>query len=564
MKQTYSLLIFLLISLFSFNKTSAQTNDSTLTDSATNEIAVTDTGKKTMNNLSDYVILGKDSLFQVKTDLGPYSPQDRVEIINKRLYNLSELGNELNPELFTISESNNYSIISYKDFPILSIGEADAKIENQTRDDLAQEYTQILKDAFEKKIKKDSFSTWAHKIGYTVLAFIGLFVIFYLLNKLFAFVNKKLIAYETGIKRKRKNALKYLFPNKSGNIFLVFSKITKIALIILILVLYLPLLFSFLPWTEKLVHQFYLFISTPVKLIIKGFIHFIPNIFFIVIIYLIARYIIKVTTYISEEVAEGRLKFKGFHKDWARPTFKLFKIIIYAFTLVFMFPYLPGSDSKAFQGVSIFLGILFSLGSTSAISNIVAGIVITYMRPFIIGDRVKIGETVGDVVEKNLLVTRLKTVKNEDITIPNATIINTHLWNYSKNASTIGIILHPTVTIGYNVPSEKVTELLLNAAKNTKNLTRDFKPFVLQKNLSDYYVEYELNVYTKQPKKMAHFYSELNKTILDEFNKAGIEILSPRYSAVRDGNASTIPEEPKPAENPVEKVIDKITGKEKT
>jgi small-conductance mechanosensitive channel len=229
-----------------------------------------------------------------------------------------------------------------------------------------------------------------------------------------------------------------------------------------------------------------------------------------------------------------------------------------------MFPYLPGSDSKAFQGVSIFLGILFSLGSTSAISNIVAGIVITYMRPFIIGDRVKIGETVGDVVEKNLLVTRLKTVKNEDITIPNATIINTHLWNYSKNASTIGIILHPTVTIGYNVPSEKVTELLLNAAKNTKNLTRDFKPFVLQKNLSDYYVEYELNVYTKQPKKMAHFYSELNKTILDEFNKAGIEILSPRYSAVRDGNASTIPEEPKPAENPVEKVIDKITGKEKT
>lgn len=158
------------------------------------------------------------------------------------------------------------------------------------------------------------------------------------------------------------------------------------------------------------------------------------------------------------------------------------------------------------------------------------------------GDRVKIGASIGDVVERNLLVTRMKTVKNEDITIPNATIINSHIWNYTKYANSIGIILHPTVTIGYDVPSELVTKLLLRAAKNTKNLTRDFKPFVLQKSLNDFYVEYELNVYTRQPQKMAHFYSELNKTILDEFNKEGIEILSPHYSAYRDGNSSTIPD----------------------
>lgn len=211
-----------------------------------------------------------------------------------------------------------------------------------------------------------------------------------------------------------------------------------------------------------------------------------------------------------------------------------------------MWPYIPGSQSEAFKGVSIFLGILFSLGSTSAIANIVAGIVITYMRPFQLGDRVKIGETIGDVVEKNLLVTRVKTLKNEDITIPNSTIINTHLWNYSKNASQMGIILHTTVTIGYDVPYRLVTELLLKAAKNTPNLTREFKPFVLQKNLSDFYIEYELNVYTKQPGKMMLFYSELHKSIVDEFNKAGVEIMSPHYSAFRNGNQSTVipPDEP--------------------
>ncbi len=563
MKPTYFLLIVLLsFSILNSNILSAQSTNSTLTDSVAEKTAVTDM-VKTAGNQLNYVILDNDTLFQIKASLGPYFPHERVERINERLAKFVKFNTNSNPDFFSISEANNYSVISYKELPILSLGIADADSANKTREKLALEYTQILKKSFEKKIKENSFSSWVRKIGYTILTLIGLVIIFFLLNKLFAFINKKLIAYEKGIKRKRKNVLKYLFPNKSGNIFLVFSKIIKIAFIILILFLYLPLLFSFLPWTEKIVEQFYLFISVPVKHIVTGFINFIPNIFFITIIYLISHYIIKVTTYISEEIAEDRLKLKGFHKDWARPTFKLLKIIIYAFTLVFMFPYLPGSDSKAFQGVSIFLGILFSLGSTSAISNIVAGIVITYMRPFIIGDRVKIGETVGDVIEKNLLVTRLKTIKNEDITIPNATIINTHLWNYSKNASTIGIILHPTVTIGYNVPSEQVIELLLNAAKNTKNLTREFKPFVLQKSLNDFYVEYELNVYTKQPKKMAHFYSELHKTILDEFNKAGVEILSPHYSAFRDGNASTIPEEPKPADNPVEKVIDKITGKKK-
>jgi small-conductance mechanosensitive channel len=234
---------------------------------------------------------------------------------------------------------------------------------------------------------------------------------------------------------------------------------------------------------------------------------------------------------------------------------------LYAFTLVFVFPYLPGSDSPAFKGVSIFLGVLFSLGSTSAIANIVAGIVITYMRPFIVGDRVKIGDSVGDIMEKNLLVTRMKTIKNEDITIPNATIINNHLWNYSKYANSIGIILHPTVTIGYDVPSEQVTKLLLQAAQKTKNLTREFKPFVLQKSLGDFYVEYELNVYTKQPKKMAHFYSDLNKAILDEFNAAGVEILSPHYNAFRDGNASTIPSKATKPVNPLEDIVDTVTGK---
>ena len=391
-------------------------------------------------------------------------------------------------------------------------------------------------------------------------------LILLILKLAFRWINKKIESYEKGIKQKQKSILRYLLPANASHALLFISKFFRVTSIILILFFYLPLLFGFLPWTEGLVNRIYAWVAKPVGHVLSSLVNFLPNLFYIFVIVVIARFVIRFVNYASKEIEADKLKIRGFHRDWARPTSNIIKVILYAFTLVFLFPYLPGSNSPAFKGVSIFLGVLFSLGSTSAIANMVAGIVITYMRPFVIGDRVKIGDSVGDIIEKNMLVTRLRTDKNEDITIPNATIINTHLWNYSKYAHQLGIILHPTVTISYDVPSELVTQLLLNAANNTKNLTHELKPFVLQKRLGDFYVEYELNVYTKQPKKMAFFYSELNKSILLEFNRAGVEIMSPHYSAFRDGNSSTIssapsPVEPSPASNPVDNIIDKVTGR---
>lgn len=507
-----------------------------------------------------YVQFQGDSLFAITTNLGPYSPMERARSISERLERIAE---EITfvQDSFSIAEVNNYSILSYKDKVIMSLSTADVQALDLPRQKVAVMYIQIIKSAFTEHIENKTFIDWLIRIGYTLMALAGLILIFYLIKRLFIWINKKLVDYEKGLKRKRKSVFRYLAPKGPEYFFIFVSNVLRFALIVLLLFLYLPFVFSFLPWTKEIVSQFYAYVAEPVKYIVNGFVNFLPNVFYIIIIVLVARYLLRILTYVSTEIEQDKLKLKGFHKDWAKPTLNIVKIIVYAFALVFMFPYLPGSDSPAFQGVSIFLGVLFSLGSTSAIANIVAGIVITYMRPFTIGDRVRVGETVGDVVEKTLLVTRIRTTKNEDVTIPNATIINTHLWNYSKNAKEFGIVIHPTVTIGYDVPSEQVIELLLNAAKNTKNLSREPKPFVLQKSLNDFYVEYELNVYTKQPAKIPLFYSELNQSIQREFNKAGVEILSPHYHAIRDGNASTIPGETEEMKNPVEEIIDKVSGK---
>ena len=516
----------------------------------------------TMSSQIAYVVFEDDTLFALSENLGPFSPQERVDAISARLDGLAENIVIISADSFNIVETDESILIKYRDVVLMSITDKDAKKEGHPRKYLADNYKEIISVSFIDNIQIKSTKSWAVKIGLTLLTIAGLVVIFYLLGRFFKWVNRKLTEYDKKIKRKRKSVLRFIMPKGNQSIFILLSNIVKYVLILVILVLYLPLMFSFLPWTKGIVQDFYGYITNPVKFILNGFLDFLPNLFFIIIIYYLAKYVVRVLSKIEQEYENDNITIKGFHKDWAKPTLNIIKVIVYAFALIFMFPYLPGSNSPAFKGVSLFLGVLFSLGSTSAIANLVAGIVITYMRPFMVGDRVKIGETMGDVIEKTTLVTKIRTLKNEEVTIPNATIINAHLWNYSKTTKDLGLILHTSVTIGYDVKWETVNKLLLKAARRTTLVQKDPKPFVLQKSLDDFYVNYEINVYTKQAKKMPLIYSELHKNILEDFIAANIEILSPHYNAMRDGNEVAIPgQTTMDNRNPVEKVIDKVSGK---
>jgi small-conductance mechanosensitive channel len=284
-------------------------------------------------------------------------------------------------------------------------------------------------------------------------------------------------------------------------------------------------------------------VISPAKAVVQGVVGYLPNLFTVIVIYFFTRYAIKGVKYLANEVEAGNLPITGFYSDWARPTYNIIKFLLYAFMLIVVFPYLPGSGSPAFQGVSVFLGILFSLGSSSAIGNMVAGLVITYMRPFKIGDRVKIGEITGDVIEKTMLVTRIRTIKNEEITVPNASVLSSHTINYTAGAEKTGIIIHSTVTIGYDVPWKNTHRALIDAALRTDLILNEPHPFVLQTSLEDFYVAYQINAYTRHPSSQAKIYSDLHQNIQDSFKEAGIEIMSPHYRANRDGSMTTIPED---------------------
>ena len=268
---------------------------------------------------------------------------------------------------------------------------------------------------------------------------------------------------------------------------------------------------------------------------------YLPNLITLIFIVIVTRYTLKLLRFLYDGINSKRIKIAGLHPELTEPTFQLSRVMILALALVAAYPFLPGSNSPAFRGITIFIGFLLSLGSTSLVTNIVSGIVLTYTRGLRIGDRVKIGGTVGDVLERTLLVTRIRTIKNVVVTIPNGMVLNNEIINYNAPMVDEGLILNTTVTIGYDVPWRKVHDLLIQAALATRNILSDPKPFVLQTSLDDYYVSYELNAYTHTPEQMATIYSELHQNIQDRFNEAGVEIMSPKFTAYREGSELTIP-----------------------
>ncbi|MDR0586522.1 MAG: mechanosensitive ion channel family protein [Treponema sp.] len=315
------------------------------------------------------------------------------------------------------------------------------------------------------------------------------------------------------------------------NVLYTVLNILKWATMFLELFIAVPLIFSLFELTQDLAARLFGYVLTPLSRVLYGIIDYIPNLITIVIFIFIARYAVRSLKFFATRVERGKLVIPGFYAEWAQPTFNILRFIIYAFTIAVIYPYLPGSDSRAFQGVSVFVGIVLSLGSSSAIGNLVAGIVLTYMRPFTIGDRIQIQGVTGFVVEKSPIVTRIKTHKNEYVTFPNMMVLSSSITNYhtSTTEDEQGLILNAEITFGYGTPWQKVHELLIEGALKTGSILEDPKPFVLQLSLEDFYARYQINAYTKDVERVPAIYSELFENIQNSFRDAGLDMTASHF-----------------------------------
>jgi small-conductance mechanosensitive channel len=306
-------------------------------------------------------------------------------------------------------------------------------------------------------------------------------------------------------------------------------RLLSVLVVLLAIYSYFNYVLVLFPWTRGLGHNLSAMLLRPLATLAAGAIGYLPNVIFLIVLALFTKWTLRLARLFFRRVADGSVTLAGFDPDWALPTDRIVRFLVIAFALVIAYPYIPGSGSEAFKGITLLTGLIFSLGSPSVIGNLVAGQSLAFRRAFKVGDRVKIGEHIGEVLQIRLLTTYLRSPKNEQIVIPNSTILNSEVVNFTALAGSRGLILHSIVGIGYETPWRQVEAMLIEAAGRTPGLLREPPPFVLQRTLNTFAVDYEINVYTDAPDRMLPLYSALHSNILDVFNEYGVQIMTPAY-----------------------------------
>jgi small-conductance mechanosensitive channel len=483
----------------------------------------------------------------IYAQVGGFTPQERAQAIGQRIVALSK-ARAVPLDAIHAEERGTWTEILAGSNRIMGITEADSKAAERPRAELVAEYTEIIRQVVRQYREDHTVRRllWATLYAFeaTLACAVVILLLFWIRRRLRSKLDASL-AHTTTADPAHAPGMKigaYL-----GRPLMMIGRAAFWVIVLALLQAYGTVVLRCFPATRYASYQITNWVFSGLATFGKAAIGYMPKLTLLALILLITSSLVKLNAYVFGEIRNERLTIQGFYPDWAEPTAKLVRMLILAAGVIVAFPYLPGSDSPAFKGISVFLGVLLSLGSTSAVAHAVAGTILTYMRAFQVGDFVRIGSDVGEVVEKTLLVTRIKTQKSELITVPNGTVLGGVVVNYSAEARRRGVIFHTVVTIGYSAPWRQVHELLLSAALATDGVLHDPAPFVLQTGLSDFYVSYELNAYTATPGNMQNVYSLLHQNIQDRFNGAGVEINSPHYACLRDGNETTIPERYRPS-----------------
>jgi small-conductance mechanosensitive channel len=486
------------------------------------------------------VELDNKPLFVLKVRFKTMSPEQRAQIVSERLKKLAQ-DPTFRPDTITVRDWELSSDIMVGDQVILAIWAFEAKVEGKTDNELAQEYAERMRQAIAAYQQEHSLTNLLVSIIKTILALLVLVALIILVNRGMRRLNRTILASER-IRGVKVGGVEFFTAYRLKIVWVNALKIARFLIILIFVYAYFHLGLSFFPWTQRYALQLFNSVFGAVRAMGEAIWDQTPALVFLAVLFLITRYVLKTLRYFFDQVGAGKVTVAGLDAEVAPMTYKLLRLLIIAFVAVVAYPYVPGSQSPAFKGISIFLGVLFSLGSTSAVANLIAGVNLTYQRSFLVGDMIKIGEAVGMVVERKLYFTRIKTFKHHIVTIPNGTILTSHVTNLSQAIRQgDSLILHTSVTIGYNAPWKTVHALLIEAAKTTSHILQSPPPFVLQTALNDFYVTYELNAYTEAPEKMPRIYGELHQNIQNKFNEAGVEIMSPHYTQLRDGNQTAIP-----------------------
>ena len=489
------------------------------------------------------LIVEGDTLFILYNRRGGITPESRVEDLREKIIDIGTSLTFFTDSIY-IFEGEFTTDIMAGDALLMSVTDNDGMWQNQTRQELAAEYRTIIEAKIQELHAEYGLKRKLIGVLYVVGSMFVLGLLIWATN--YAYRRWRYRLLRKLLRRTRPLAIKdyeVLNLHRQGILFLTCFNVLRYLIILLLLFIFVPMFFAAFPETKSFTYTIFGYLWNPFVSILKSVLSFLPKFFQIIVIIFCFRYLVKGLHYLMNEIGSGRLKVNGFYADWAQPTYLILRVLCYSFMIVMIWPLLPSSDSQVFQGVSVFIGVIISLGSSSIIGNVMAGMVMTYMRPFHVGDFIKYGDMEGFVIEKSVLVTRIRTRKNDVITIPNSNLMTSQTTNYTFSAHNYGVIVHTKVTIGYDMQWQLIRDLLLDAASKTSHLQKKPEPFVRITALDDFYVEYEINAYTRKSEMLSDIYSELHQNILDSFHSNGVEIMSPHIFAHRNDLPVQIPEQ---------------------
>jgi small-conductance mechanosensitive channel len=477
------------------------------------------------------VVLDGEILFQVR-GVSAYPADTRAKNISERIEAFaSDVSRSI--QSLKIVEVKDATTIVADNKPLMWVINADGRLEGGIeRQVIAQVYLKRIADAVEIHRETRKPTNLLIHILYALIATAILASTWrgtqWVFNRFDAAIEQRFKGRLRDLKIQRVTIFQ---SHQMWNGFRGSLRAIRMVLLFLLLYAYLHFVFRQFPWTAYLGKQLFHIILDPLRVMGKGLLTSIPSLVFLLILVAVLRYILKFGKLIFTNLARGKVTFPGFDQEWAYPTYRIFRTLVIAFGMVMAYPYIPGSGTDAFKGVTLFMGVLFSLGSASVIGNILAGYTLVYRRAFRVGDLIKINEHLGKVMERRLLVTHLQSLKNEEVIVPNSVILNSNVVNYSSLAREQGLILHMTAGIGYETPWRQVEAMLAEAAARTPGLLKNPAPFVLQLGLGDFCVTYEINVYCDRPHDMLELYTLLSQNVLDVFNEHGVQIMTPAYMA---------------------------------
>lgn len=476
------------------------------------------------------VVLDGTELFRVRGALA-LPAAERARAISERVAAFAA-DRSLASGQMQITEAADRSVIRIGEQALVTVVDADAEFEGLTRQQVAELHQKRIAGAVDRYRQDRSPAVLLRAAVSALVATLLLVLLAFGARRAFARLDD--IAerrYQARIERLKAETRKIVQAERLRiAIRNAFSTINALLQLVLVLV-YLEYVLGLWPWTRPAAERVLVVVLDPLRTMGVAVLGAIPGLVFIAVLIFVMRYLLKVARLFFAGIAAGSVTIANFDRDWAWPTYRIVRLLMIAFAIVVAYPHIPGSDSTAFKGLSVFLGIIFSLGSTSVIANLMAGYSLVYRRAFKIGDRVRIGEHVGDVTAMRLQVTHLRSLKNEEIVIPNSIVLNSSTTNYSTLAADHGLVLHTTVGIGYETPWRQVEAMLTEAARRTAGLLSEPAPYVLHKSLGDFCVAYELNAGCDQPHQAERLYSALHRNILDVFNEYGVQIMTPAYVA---------------------------------